>query len=292
MPDAVIVILLVILLLIIAAAVAAAAARRGLARGGYGAPPRRPAREAAPRHLIIDGLNLIHWLHERDCDSARNGARDSARNGARNGARDSARGSARNGARDSARNCRSHRVVDLGPGAVAAAIARTAPVFRKALRDPYGLLIYVIKDRDGTLNESAVRAAYQAAAEKYRVEITSVEQDMGSATVARGRDSGAQSHAARGRDSGVQSHAARGRDDFYTCLLARRYRCAVASEDRLRDFDEFRAAVPPFRTVTFTHTRALPANDFIRPSDSAYARLKRPRMLRFEQLLQGLPPAD
>ena len=271
MPDAVIVILLVILLLIIAAAVAAATARRGLARGGYGAPPRRPAREAAPRHLIIDGLNLIHWLHERDCDSAR--------------------------------DCRSHRVVDLGPGAVAAAIARTAPVFRKALRDPYGLLIYVIKDRDGTLNESAVRAAYQAAAEKYRVEITSVEQDMGSATVARGRDSGAQSHAARGRDSGVQSHAARGRDtgaqshaargrdDFYTCLLARRYRCAVASEDRLRDFDEFRAAVPPFRTVTFTHTRALPANDFIRPSDSAYARLKRPRMLRFEQLLQGLPPA-
>ena len=238
--------MMIILIILLACTVVAA---RGVYAiyGGYGGSPRtrthmrtRP-QPGRPRHLVVDGLNLIHWLHAR------------------------ARGP----------HSPRARAVDLGPAAVTAAIAETAPLFRKALRDPYGLLIYVIKDRDGTLNDSAVRAAYQAAAEKYRVEITSVEQDT-------------EGIAALCGTAAARSHAARGRDDFYTCLLAQRYRCPVASEDRLRDFEEFRAQVPPFRTVSFTRASALPANDYIRPSDSAYRRLKRPRMLRFEQLLGGL----
>lgn len=227
-------ILIIFLLLVLCASAIAAKYSRALVLGGYGL--RRPARPTQHRHLVVDGLNLMHWLHTLDHGSG--------------------------------------RPVALDPAAVAAAIARTAPVFRKALRDPYGLLIYVVKDRDGKLNDGAVRAAYQAAAEKYRVEITSVEQDNDAVERKRAR----------------AAHAARGRDDFYTCLLAQRYRCAVASEDRLHDFDEFRAQVPPFRTVTFTHNRALPANDFIRPTDSAYARLKRPRMVRFETVLSSLKP--
>ena len=219
---------LVILLVVLAALVLALGVITG---AGTGTVSGGADRAQPMRHLVIDGLNLIHWLHERD-----------------------------NG-----------RALKLDPAAVAAAIKRTAPVFRKSLRDRYGLLIYVLKDRDGTLNDSSVRAAYQAAAEQYKVEITCVEQESV-------------------KQGGPRSHASRGRDDFYTCLLAQHYRCAVASEDRMRDFAQFRAEVPPFRTVTFSPWRAIPATDYVRPSDWDYRRLKHPRMVRFEQLLASLSP--
>ena len=145
-----------------------------------------------------------------------------------------------------------------------------------ALRAQFpGTLTFVLKDQDSALNDGATRAAYQAAAERYRVHIVCAEKYAATQAASQ-----AASQAA------MQAHAASGRDDFYMCLLARKLRCCIATEDRLRDFAEFRGAVAPFISVSFAYWRALPARDYIKPDAGAFARLRRPCLLRFSEIIR------
>jgi hypothetical protein len=226
-------IILILLVLLICAAFVVGARFKLTSQSFCGGAPRAgraPARARRPtraaKNIVVDTLNLAHWLRER---------------------------------------------ADKGPlstAEITAAIERAAPALRK--RFP-GEIVFVLKDHNNTLNDGAVRAQYQAAAERARVRIVCAERYSPGAEPAFRR-------ARRPR------HSAAGRDDFYMCLLASKLRCAVATEDRLRDFAEFRGAVAPFIIVTFAHWRALPGRDFVRPDARAFARLRRPRRVGFEEL--------
>jgi hypothetical protein len=201
--------------------------------GGRGANFVGPGGAARPpaKNIVVDTLNLAHWLRQRDESAANKGP--------------------------------------LSTAEITAAIELAAPALRR--RFP-GEVVFVLKDPNNTLNDGAARAQYQAAAERARVRIVCAER----------YPTGAEPEF---RAPAEARHSAAGRDDFYMCLLARQLRCAVATEDRLRDFAEFRAGVKPFIVVSFAPWRALPARDFVRPDARAFAGLRRPRRVGFAELI-------
>lgn len=148
--------------------------------------------------------------------------------------------------------------------AVVAAVDRTAAAVTRRFR---GRVFYVLKDRDSAPVTEADRRRLHEAAERNRVWIVVAERYP-------------DDHAA----ALPAAHAARGRDDFYVSLLAHQYRCPVLTNDRLRDFAEFREAIPPFQTTEYTYWRATPHRDWVRPQSTAYARVRRPRLIRFEDI--------
>jgi hypothetical protein len=236
--------ILVLALLCVAAAVLAARVQPALETvGGGAARPERPRARQKPSHLVVDTLNLAHWLRGRPRAPGA-GPTDPA--------------PADSAPADPGR--------PLEPADIVAAIDATAATLKKTYP---GQLVYVLKDRESRFNEPEQRQAFQAAAQRNQVTVALVEryQDppAGGPTAA--------------------SHSARGRDDFYMSILAHRLRCPVLTADRLRDFADFRAAVPPFHVLEFTHWRAHPARDFVRPASPAYARLRRPATVHPSALL-------
>jgi len=239
LPDIIVILIFICLCLaayvflrysVVASKLAISSAADGVALGGkqaHARPTSRPSARVSP-HLIIDTLNLAHWLRLQDS--------------------------------------RSQSSRPLSTEEITSAIDTTAAQLKRRCA---GTVVYVLKDQESRLNDAAVRAAYQAAAERNRVHIACAE-----------RTDWAQPAPATDN----KAHATRGRDDFYMCLQASRYRCAVATEDRLRDFGELRAEVAPFHTVTFVYWRATPERDFIRPASPAYARLRRPCTIGFGAL--------
>lgn len=219
-----------LLLVLLVLAALALAALRGPAAGAAvgGAARARPRADLAP-HLVVDTLNLTHWL------TARKG-----------------------------------RPPPLTPAAIVATIDATAATLRA--RHP-GRVMYVVKDRETALNSAETQALYRAAAERNGVYVYAVEQYADPPAAGRERE--------RARRAGAE-HSSRGRDDFYMALLARRWRCAVLTEDRFRDFARFRATVPPFHVREFAYWRAAPARDFVDPAAAAHARVPPPPAARYD----------
>lgn len=153
----------------------------------------------------------------------------------------------------------------LTPALIAETIDRTAPALLQRYR---GRVMYVLKDRDSQFNSEAERSVYREAAVRNRVYVCAAE-----------RYADPPKGVAPSRE-----HSAQGRDDFYMALLAWKWRCPVATEDRLRDFARLRATIQPFHVYEWAYWRDAPARDFIRPESAAYARVRRPRMVRFEEL--------
>jgi len=151
------------------------------------------------------------------------------------------------------------------PESIIRCIDRTAAPLKK--RHP-GRVMYVVKDRDSMFNDDAAREMYKAASVRNGVYVYVVE---------RYRDPPAVSKQII--DSAAE-HSAGGRDDFYMALLAAKWKCAALSEDRLRDFDRFRATIRPFRVYEYNPWRDLPIEDFVRPDAAAHRRLRRPKMVR------------
>jgi hypothetical protein len=146
----------------------------------------------------------------------------------------------------------------LTPEAIVAAIDTAAPVLKK--RHP-GRVMFVLKDRESQFNDAAVREKYRLAAERNGVYVSVAERFADP-------------------PAGVKpsaEHSSRGRDDFYMSLLAFRYRCAVVTADKLRDFSRFRATIPPFYVIEYTFWRDRPEREPIRPDSPAYARMRKPR---------------
>jgi hypothetical protein len=143
-------------------------------------------------------------------------------------------------------------------------IRTTAPVLKKRHA---GRVMYVLKDRDGTYNTLEAREEYKKLAAECEVYIYVVERYI-------------DEPASAGR-AGVD-HADKGRDDFYACILANKWRCAVLTEDRYSDFSRFRARVKPFHVYEYAYWRAAVERDYIRPESPAYSRLRRPARLRYD----------
>jgi len=225
--------LAVVLLVCLALAAAVLAAPRKVTGGGPrpAGPMGAPRARAEPPHLVVDTLNLAHWL--------------------RGGGPGEATGRA--------------PPTRLTPALIAETIDATAPALLRRYR---GRVMYVLKDRDSQFNSEAERSVYRQAAVRNRVYVCAAERYVDPPTgVAPSRE-----------------HSAQGRDDFYMALLAWKWRCPVATEDRLRDFARLRATIQPFHVYEWAYWREAPARDFVRPESAAYARVRRPRTVRFEEL--------
>jgi hypothetical protein len=144
---------------------------------------------------------------------------------------------------------------------VIGAIDTTAPLLRAKFP---GRVMYVVKDREQTDNGPTARDAYADAAKRNQVYVYVVERYTDDARVRK-----------------RQPHAARARDDLFMALLARRWNCPVLTEDKFKDFGEFRSEVPPFHTYEYTYFGTHPSRDYIRPANSAYSKLKKPYSIRY-----------
>lgn len=197
-------------------------ARTGAVRGRALPDPRDSP------HVVVDTLNLAHWLGLANAPGA-----------------------------------------GLSAAGLVAAIDAAAPVLRAKHA---GRVVFVLKDRETTPTDTATHEALRAAAVRNQVTVAVAEKyadPPGTGATGRG-------------------HSARGRDDFYTAILAARYRCAVATNDKLRDFAFFRRDTPPFRILEFTYWREAPIRDYIRPESPAYSALRKPSTTPFEVALPGL----
>lgn len=213
----------------LAAALAASRPPGGVEGGRPPAAGRRPGRlpdPAASKHIVVDTLNLTHWLRSRQAGPAAPPGPPAA--------------------------------AAIGRAEIISAVDRTAPALK--LRHP-GQVIYVLKDRETQFNEQAAHDEFQAAAVRNGVYISVAERYADPPAGA----------------APSQAHSSRGRDDFYMGLLAHRYRCAVLTGDRLRDFADFRATIPPFHVMEYAFWRRLPHRDFVRPDAAAFARVRKPR---------------
>lgn len=211
---------LLALLVIICLLLAAWCLGPGFTAAVGGAQARPAARRAAPSpHIVVDTLNLTHWLWASKGAAA------------------------------------------LSPALIVETIDATAPILK--LRYP-GQVVYVLKDRESQFNLDTVRSLYQETARRNGVYLAIAERyaDPPAASV-----------------MSSEEHSGRGRDDFYMSILAGRYKCAVLTADRLRDFGRFRSTIPPFQVYEYNFWRDLPSRDFIRPDAAAYARVRKPRTI-------------
>jgi hypothetical protein len=197
-----------------------------------GAAKRKTADPRKSPHIVVDTLNLAHWLHTTSKVNKK-----------------------------------------MTPELINATIDQTAPILKMS---HVGRVMYVVKDRESVFNDEASRQMYDAAAKRNGVYISVVERyEEPPAGVAPSAE-----------------HSARGRDDFYLALLARQWRCAVLTEDRLKDFDRFRATVPPFHVYEYAFWRDAPQRESIRPDSSAYSRLRKPMRIGYETYFESLKPSS
>ena len=150
--------------------------------------------------------------------------------------------------------------MQISTAAIVNTIAQTADIVKKMFP---GRIMYVLKDRESVLNDPDTRKAYADAAREHSVYIYAVEryEEPPRAT----------------RRAGT--HSERGRDDFYAAVLAKRYRCSVLSEDKFRDFDQFRTDVTPFHVYEYNYWRDLPDRDYVDPSAPAFKKLRKPHTI-------------
>lgn len=213
---------LLIVCLVILALVLGCAVRAPFVAGG--AVRTRPTPPKSP-HIVVDTLNLTHWLGST-----------------------------------------SKSPMQISTAAIVGTIAQTVDSIKKKYA---GRVMYVVKDRESVLNDPETRKVYADTAREYSVYIYAVEryEEPPRAT----------------RRAGT--HSERGRDDFYAAVLAKRYRCSVLTEDKFRDFDQFRTDVTPFHVYEYNYWRDLPDRDYVDPSAPAYRRLQKPRTVRYAEVL-------
>ena len=229
MKPAAFVLLIIICLLLAAWCIIMAAAHFGGSVTRFGgsaaaARPRRGPDYTKSAHIVVDTLNLTHWLNP---------------------------GAA------------------MSPKLIAETVDRTAP---ELVRRHSGRVMYVLKDRESQFNDEAAREVYRQAADRNKVYVYVAEKYVDPPKGVSHSD----------------EHSARGRDDFFVSLLAHRWRCAVLTEDRLRDFDQFRKTIQPFHVYEFAFWRTAPLREFVRPEASAYVRMKKPRMVRYADYFPNL----
>jgi hypothetical protein len=171
--------------------------------------------------------------------------------------------------------------VQLTPDAIVGVIDATAPTLKQRHKDR---VIYVLKDRESQFDDAEVREKYRLAAERNKVYVSVASRYAEP-------PAGDSIHAPHGQQA---EHSSKGRDDFYMSLLASpaRYRCAVLTADKLRDFSSFRATIPPFYVIDYAYWRDSPDYEFVRPSSAAYARIRKPWTVHPSEYFSPSPPSS
>jgi hypothetical protein len=145
------------------------------------------------------------------------------------------------------------------------AITDTAPV----LIEKYpGRVMYVIKDQTSIHLTPETRLRIKASAVLNKVYIYIAEQYINP-------------------PSGVKissSHSAGGRDDFFMAILASKWRCSILTDDKLKDFADFRSTIQPFYVVEYNYWQHTAKKEYIRPESVGYIRLQRPHLVNPYQI--------
>jgi hypothetical protein len=162
--------------------------------------------------------------------------------------------------------------MQISTSAIIGTIAQTADSIKKKYP---GRVYFVVKDRESVLNDPATHQLYASAAKEHGVYIAVVEQY---------EDPPFSTPGERKRFS----HASRGRDDLFMAIMAKKYKCNVLTEDRFRDFEQFRQEVPPFRVHVYSYYRDLPEKDYVNPQSPAYRGLKKPHTVRYAEVFPDL----
>lgn len=232
----ILIVCVVLIICLVLLACVGASAGSFTASGGASRKPRPLLKD---QHIVVDTLNLTHWLFS----------------------------------------------TSKAPAQISVpTIVRTIELTAQKLKETFpGRVMYVVKGPDKVFNDPEARDAYATAARSHGVYVYLIEQ---------------YSEPPRPSRRKSRSHSARGRDDFYSALLAKKYKAPVLTEDRFRDFEEFRAHVQPFTVLEFAFWRALPETDYVDPQSGAYRTLKKPFAVRYGEVFApewraslGLPSA-
>jgi len=184
------------------------------------------------------------------------------------------------------------------PGIVST-IVQTAPLLRRKFP---GRVVYVLKDRDGgaapqeggTAKGPGKKAAVGASTSASKHSSVADDPEARRTLWRLARDLRVSIHVAthsaaplpawQVKGSPGPTHQKSGRDDFYAGLLASRMKCPVLTNDRMRDFQELKHEVPPFRVLMFDHWAPRPHEDRVYPGAPDYARLRAPPRVRLDWL--------
>lgn len=80
------------------------------------------------------------------------------------------------------------------------------------------------------------------------------------------------------------SHASIGRDDFYTILMAWKYRCPVLGQDYYKDLRDMKfGEMDSFFVRKYLPFKKFEEKDYINPTAQEYKRIHRPRVIRWEE---------
>lgn len=186
-------------------------------------------KNVAPKEIIVDTLNLTHWLHTGELG----------------------------------------KKVPLTIDHIVATIDTSAPILKQKYP---GRIMYVVKDRESTLNTEEIRSKLQNAAKRNDVHVYVVER-----------------YEKESSRKSAHVHSAFGRDDLYMGFLARGCRCPVLTEDRFRDFDTLRRDVNPFHVTKFMFWKeGSPEKDYINPLSANFRTLKKPRAVRYDTVFPNM----
>ena len=75
------------------------------------------------------------------------------------------------------------------------------------------------------------------------------------------------------------SHSSKGYDDFYCLILSRKWRCPVMTNDKLRDFREFKDALNPFQVAEINYWRDYKNIDYVMPNSYSYKHILKPQLV-------------
>lgn len=143
-------------------------------------------------------------------------------------------------------------------------IDMSAPILRSRYM---GEIFYVVKDKETCMLSEENEKKFKDAATRNLVHICIAEKyvDPPAHTI-------------------NHSHTTKGRDDFFMCVLANRYKCAVLTTDSLKDIDKFRTDTPPFFVIEFTHYKSAPDRHPIRPD---ILKIWKPRRISFDKFFDS-----
>ena len=86
----------------------------------------------------------------------------------------------------------------------------------------------------------------------------------------------------------ITSHASIGRDDFYVILMAWKHRCPVLGQDYYKDLRDMKfGEMDSFYVRKYLPFKKFEEKDYINPTAQEYKRIRRPRVIRWEEFVKN-----
>ena len=140
---------------------------------------------------------------------------------------------------------------------IANTINKLTPLLAKIYK---GDIMFVLKDQDNSFYSEEDHKLFKWLSDKNKITIYVAEKYI---------------DPPQSQNKKTDIHSAKGRDDFYMSVLAAKYKCAVVTEDAMKDFGKFCSNIQPFHVLIYRFWKDIPDKDYIRP-EFGYSNLRRP----------------